>query len=68
MDSELIRRYANGSLTTIAGTGEKGDRVVANDPLQTQLNRPHGVFMDREGVLYVSDSDNHRVLKLKLRR
>ncbi len=53
-----------GVITTIAGTGEKGDRVVPGDPLRTQLNRPHGVYVHSSGALYISDSYNHRVLKL----
>jgi DNA-binding beta-propeller fold protein YncE len=66
-ESHRIRKYdpRTGKLTMVAGTGEKGTRLVANDPLQTQLNRPHGVAVDFEtGDLYISDSDNHRVLRL----
>jgi sugar lactone lactonase YvrE len=67
-DSEihLIRKYnpKDGTTVVIAGTGEKGDRLVSDDPLKTQLNRPHGVFVHPSGALYISDSDNHRVLKL----
>jgi glucose/arabinose dehydrogenase len=48
----------------IAGTGEKGDRIVQDTPIKTQLNRPHGVFVHPSGALYISDSYNHRVLKL----
>ena len=65
-ENHLIRRYRpkDGRTVIIAGTGEKGNLLVANDPLKTQLNRPHGVFVDRSGVLYVTDSYNHRVLKI----
>ncbi|HEY2930246.1 MAG TPA: hypothetical protein VGK99_00740 [Acidobacteriota bacterium] len=65
-ENHLIRKYnpKDGTTVVIAGTGEKGDRLVSDDPLKTQLNRPHGVFVHPSGALYVSDSDNHRVLKL----
>lgn len=65
-ENHLIRKYSprDGKTVVIAGTGEKGDRLVADDPLKTQLNRPHGVFVHRSGELYISDSDNHRVLKM----
>jgi DNA-binding beta-propeller fold protein YncE len=65
-ENHLIRKYdpKRGTTTVILGTGEKGDRLVADDPLKTQLNRPHGVFVHPSGSLYISDSDNHRVLKL----
>jgi sugar lactone lactonase YvrE len=65
-ENHLIRRYSpkDGTTVTIAGTGEKGDGLVSDDPLKTQLNRPHGVFLHQSGALYISDSDNHRVLKM----
>lgn len=65
-ENHLIRRYtpADGKTVTIAGTGASGDRIVPDDPLRTGLNRPHGVFIHPSGDLYISDSYNHRVLKL----
>ncbi len=65
-ENHLIRKYdpRDGTTVVIAGTGEKGDRLIMDDPLKTQLNRPHSVFVDPAGVLYISDSYNHRVLKL----
>jgi sugar lactone lactonase YvrE len=65
-ENHLIRKFEPRAGTTIviAGTGEKGDRLVADDPLKTQLNRPHSVFVHPAGALYISDSYNHRVLKL----
>ena len=65
-ENHLIRRFnpKDGATVIIAGTGEKGDRLVSDNLLKTQFNRPHGVFVHPSGVLYISDSDNHRVLKL----
>jgi hypothetical protein len=65
-ENHLIRKYnpKDGSVVVIAGSGEKGDRIIPDDPLKTQLNRPHGVFAHPSGALYISDSYNHRVLKL----
>lgn len=65
-ENHLIRKYnpKDGSVAVIAGSGEKGDRIVPDDPLKTQLNRPHGVFAHPSGALYISDSYNHRVLKM----
>lgn len=66
-ENHLIRKYSpkDGATVVIAGTGEKGDRLITDDPLKTQLNRPHSVFVDPAGALYISDSYNHRVLKLR---
>jgi streptogramin lyase len=65
-ENHLIRRYdpRSGSMTTIAGSG-KGSHLVPEDPLKTGLNRPHGVFVHASGDLFISDSENHRVLRVK---
>lgn len=67
-ENHLIRKYISktGKMVTIAGTGEKGGLLVPEDPLKTQLDRPHGVYVDAAGALYISDSDNHRVLRVPL--
>ncbi len=65
-ENHLVRRFnpRDGTTVIIAGTGEKGERIVADDPLRTELNRPHGVFVHPSGALYISDSYNHRILRL----
>jgi DNA-binding beta-propeller fold protein YncE len=65
-ENHLVRRYdpKTGKTVTIAGTGQFGKEIVTGDPLKTQVNRPHGVFVHPSGALYISDSYNHRILKL----
>ncbi len=65
-ENHLIRRYdpKTGKTVTIAGTGISGAVIVPKDPLKTQLNRPHGVSTNSKGEIYISDSYNHRVLKM----
>ncbi len=65
-ENHLLRRYntQTGETTTIMGTGEAGDGMDTSDLLKTQLNRPHGVYVSADGALYVSDSYNHRILKV----
>ena len=60
-ESHVIRRVnlKTGVITTVLGTGERGDGPDG-DPLRCKLARPHGVFLYR-GVLYVGDSENHRI-------
>jgi sugar lactone lactonase YvrE len=64
-ENHRIVRYvpAESRVVRIAGTGRKGSRLDAS-PLQTELNRPHGVTVDREGILFVTDSYNNRILKI----
>jgi sugar lactone lactonase YvrE len=54
----VIRR--SGMIETVAGNGQRGDGPDG-PPRACQLNRPHGVFVDTAGNLYVGDSSNHRV-------
>ncbi|MFN0120338.1 MAG: hypothetical protein ACKV2V_07540 [Blastocatellia bacterium] len=49
-----------GTIELVAGTGEKGDGPEG-DPLQCRLARPHGVFVDKDGAVYIGDSETHRV-------
>lgn len=64
-ESEAIRKIdlSTGVITTILGTGVLGDGP-GSDPLQYKLNRPHTVLF-AGGVLYVGDSEAHRILILK---
>lgn len=63
-ENHAIRRMAldSGLISTVLGTGQVADGPDG-DPLRCALARPHGVFM-HAGVLYVTDSENHRVRAL----
>jgi len=63
-ENHAIRRIdlATGLVRTVLGTGEAGDGPDG-DPLRCRLARPHGAFM-HEGVLYVTDSESHRIRAL----
>lgn len=56
---------AEGRMEVIVGTGVKGTAGVGGPPERLQLNQPHGVYIDRDGVLYISDSMNNRVLRIE---
>jgi streptogramin lyase len=53
-----------GTLELVVGTGEKGDGPDG-DPLQCKLARPHGVFIDADGAIFIGDSETHRVRVLR---
>jgi DNA-binding beta-propeller fold protein YncE len=61
-ESHVIRRIDvnTGRIATVLGTGARGDGPET-DPLRCALARPHGVFVDRRGALYVGDSEAHRI-------
>jgi len=68
-ENHAIRRIdlKSGIVTTVLGTGEKGDGPES-DPRQCKLNRPHGVFVDVRGTVYIGDSEAHRIRVLSKRR
>jgi streptogramin lyase len=49
-----------GTLELIAGTGQRGDGPEGA-PLGCRMARPHGVFVDVDGAIYIGDSEAHRV-------
>ena len=54
----------SGNIELIAGTGVKGNGTDAN-PLKCEMARPHGVFVDADGSVFIGDSESHRVRVLK---
>ena len=55
---------ASGVISTLAGTGEDGDRGDGGPATQAQLCLPAGVAADSAGNVYVADTWNHRVRKV----
>ena len=64
-ESHTIRviRAASGNIEVAVGDGKRGDGPDGN-PLKCRTARPHGVYVDSDGHLYIGDSENHRVRKL----
>jgi len=49
-----------GHIELAVGTGEKGDGPDG-PASHCQLARPHGVFVDADGSIFIGDSESHRV-------
>ena len=49
-----------GTVELLAGTGLKGDGPDG-DPLGCKLARPHGVFVDKDGAVFIGGSEDHRI-------
>jgi streptogramin lyase len=64
-ENHMIRRYvpSSGTIERVAGTGQQGAAGLDGPPDQLQLNRPHGATR-HAGALYISDSENHRVVAI----
>jgi DNA-binding beta-propeller fold protein YncE len=64
-ENHCIRKYVvkDGSITRVAGTARKGKDGAGGPATDVQLSRPHGVAIGPDGAMYISDSDNGRILK-----
>jgi sugar lactone lactonase YvrE len=64
-ENHVIRKYTprDGRIVRIVGSGKKGS-ALGSTPDTVELSRPHGVLVHPSGALYVSDSDNNRVLRI----
>ncbi|MCA9065506.1 MAG: hypothetical protein KDA96_20705, partial [Planctomycetaceae bacterium] len=68
MQNHLVRRVdaKSGIISTVAGTGEVGFSGDGGPAARAQLNRPHSIAFDGEGLLYICDIGNHRIRRVDL--
>lgn len=66
-ESHTIRRIdtKTGIITTVAGDGKRGDGPETS-PRSCEMARPHGIFVDKKGIIYIGDSEAHRVRRLTI--
>ena len=61
-----IRRIgADGAISTFAGSGEEGFAGDGGKAASARLSGPLGVWADGAGVVFVSDSGNHRIRRVE---
>ena len=64
---DRVRRVdAEGTITTLAGTGEAGFSGDGGAAAEAQLSGPSGLALDDAGNLYVADASNNRVRRIDL--
>ena len=65
-ESHTVRmiNLQTGRLELIAGDGQKGDGPEG-DPKKCRMDRLHGIFVDTKGVIYVGDTNAHRVRAIR---
>ncbi len=67
-ENHVVRRYSpkDGMIRRVAGTGAKGSAGLGGPADKCELSRPHGIQPHpATGALYVSDSDNNRVIRVE---
>jgi DNA-binding beta-propeller fold protein YncE len=66
-ENHVIRRYspADGTISRVAGTGTMGSKGLEGLAEECELNRPHGAQVrPHSRAIYISDSENHRIVKI----
>ncbi|GAA3290078.1 RICIN domain-containing protein [Streptomyces cinereospinus] len=64
-DNHRVRKVtADGTISTVAGTGTEGFGGDDGPAASARLNFPLGVAVDSTGTLYVSDHNNHRIRQI----
>jgi sugar lactone lactonase YvrE len=68
--NHVIRKInAVGHIETVAGTGTPGDSPNGTPAVSARLNTPSGLHFDEATrVLYIADTYNHQISKVKLKR
>ena len=63
-ENHCIRRYdpGTGIIDLVAGVPEVRGSTLSENPLETQMDRPHGSRV-YDGWIYISDSENDRVVR-----
>jgi hypothetical protein len=65
-ENHAIRKIEAGTwrVSTVAG-GRRGAGGDGGGALKAGLDRPHGCVLDRDGILYIADSENHRIRRVR---
>ncbi len=64
-NSRIRKVYPDGTIATIAGSGEPAYSGNGGPATSAALSFPHGVAVDGAGDVYISDSDNQVIRLLK---
>jgi sugar lactone lactonase YvrE len=64
VNNRIRKVSANGIITTVAGNGTQGYSGDAGPAINSQLNEPAGLTIDRLGNLYIADAGNNCIRKV----
>jgi sugar lactone lactonase YvrE len=63
-NSQIRMVAADGTISTVAGTGVAGTVGDGGPAINALLNRPQGIAFDATGNLYIADTANHLIRKV----
>lgn len=68
-ENQAIRKIdlKSGLITTVAGSGpsQRGGQGDGGPATSAQLDRPHGIGLGPRGTIYIGDTNNHRVRRVR---
>jgi len=68
-ENQAIRKIdvKSGIITTVAGAGpaQRGAAGDGGEATAAQLDRPHGIGLGPNGTIYIGDTSNHRVRRVR---
>ncbi len=64
--SDLMAQEKVGIITTVAGNGIIGFSGDGGPATKASLNYPYDVAVDTNGVIYIADTNNHRIRRVGL--
>lgn len=67
MKNHIVRKIsvATGIISTVAGTGKKGDSGDGGPATEARLNNPHSIALN-DRSLFIADIGNHRIRRIDL--
>ena len=63
-DNHRIRYIKDGEVFNFAGAGPEG--YIDGDGAVAEFNSPRSIAFDKEGNLFVADTDNHVIRKITI--
>ena len=64
LSAAMLASCPAGTVSTFAGTGEKGDAGDGGKATEAKLNNVFGIGRGPDGWLYICDTDNSRVRRV----
>lgn len=66
-ENQVIRKLdtKSGEISTVAGNGRRGGGGDGGLATQAELARPHGICVGPDGSIFIGDTLNHRVRRVK---
>ena len=65
LNHRIRKMGLDGKVSTVVGSGVQGVNGDGTDVRTTQLDSPAGLGLDQQGNIYIADTENHRVLRIK---